>query len=348
MADAMLIINPISGTAKKTGLDAKVEKAMSEAGYNLDVRFTTCRGDATRLASEAVAKGYDVVLAAGGDGTVNETAQALCGSPVTFGIIPAGSGNGLARHIGIPVNVDAALDVVARGIVAKCDYGTVNSHPFFCTFGVGFDAAVSHSFAKQSRRGMFTYLKSALTQYIHYKPDTYTISANGKILTERAFVVACCNASQYGNNAYIAPKASITDGLLDIIIIHQGSPIDTAMVGMDLFTGYIDSNTLIHSLRAPADLPYERGSRTYRRRAYDTRRHNGHQMPSSRPEYLHPRRQAAVPSARHSLPLPLAQHLPFPPKIKRGEGVSPSVYCSYTLKVTTGARRPRPYQLSLS
>ena len=256
MADAMLIINPISGTAKKTGLDAKVEKAMSEAGYNLDVRFTTCRGDATRLASEAVAKGYDVVLAAGGDGTVNETAQALCGSPVTVGIIPAGSGNGLARHIGIPVNVDAALDVVARGIVAKCDYGTVNSHPFFCTFGVGFDAAVSHSFAKQSRRGMFTYLKSALTQYIHYRPDTYTISANGKILTERAFVVACCNASQYGNNAYIAPKASITDGLLDIIIIHQGSPIDTAMVGMDLFTGYIDSNTLIHSLRAPAAVIY--------------------------------------------------------------------------------------------
>lgn len=256
MADAMLIINPISGTGKKTGLDTKVEKAMSQAGYNLDIRLTTCRGDATRLAAEAVSKGYDVVLAAGGDGTINETAQALCGSEVKFGIIPSGSGNGLARHIGIPISVDAALDVISRGIVAKCDYGTVNNRPFFCTFGVGFDAAVSHSFAQQSRRGFFTYLKSALTQYIHYKPDTYTISANGKILTERAFVVACCNASQYGNNAYIAPKASITDGLLDIIIIHQGSPIDTAMVGMDLFTGYIDSNTLIHSLRAPAAVIY--------------------------------------------------------------------------------------------
>lgn len=256
MADAMLIINPISGTAKKDGLDAKAEKAMRAAGYNVDVRFTTCRGEATRFAAEAVAKGYDSVIAAGGDGTINETAQALCGTAVKFGIIPAGSGNGLARHIGIPVNVDAALDVISRGIVAKCDYGTVNNLPFFCTFGVGFDAAVSHNFAKQSRRGLFTYLKSAFTQYINYKPDTYTISANGKILTERAFVVACCNASQYGNNAYIAPKASITDGLLDIIIIHQGSPIDTAMVGMDLFTGYIDSNTLIHTLRAPAAVIY--------------------------------------------------------------------------------------------
>lgn len=252
----MLIINPISGTGKKQGLDTKVEKAMGALGYDVDVRVTTCRGDATRLAAEAVSKGYGAVLAAGGDGTVNETAQALCGSDVTFGIIPSGSGNGLARHINIPVNVDAALDVIARGIVAKCDYGTVNSRPFFCTFGVGFDAAVSHSFAKQSRRGMFSYIKSALTSYIKYKPDTYTISANGKVLTEKAFVVACCNASQYGNNAYIAPKASITDGLLDIIIIHQGSPIDTAMVGMDLFTGYIDSNTLIHSLRAPAAVIY--------------------------------------------------------------------------------------------
>ncbi|MBD5229405.1 MAG: diacylglycerol kinase family lipid kinase [Bacteroidales bacterium] len=256
MADAMLIINPISGTSKKKGLDSKVEKAMRNAGYNLDVRYTGCRGDATRLAAEAVEKGYEVVLAAGGDGTVNETAQALCETPVRFGIIPSGSGNGLARHIGIPISVDGALEVVGRGIVAQCDYGTVNRHPFFCTFGVGFDAAVSHNFAKQSKRGLFTYLKSALTQYINYRPDTYTISANGKILTERAFVVACCNASQYGNNAYIAPKASITDGLLDIIIIHQGSPIDTAMVGMDLFTGYIDSNTLIHSLRTPAAVIY--------------------------------------------------------------------------------------------
>lgn len=256
MVNAMLIINPISGTANKTGLDIKVEKAMSKAGYNLDVRFTTCRGDATRLAKEAVGNGYDAVLAAGGDGTINETAQALCGTDVNFGIIPAGSGNGLARHINIPVNVDAALNIITRGIVAKCDYGTVNQHPFFCTFGVGFDAAVSHNFAKHSRRGLFTYLKSALSQYMSYKPETYTISANGKILTQKAFVVACCNASQYGNNAYIAPKASITDGLLDIIIIHQGSPIDTAMVGMDLFTGYIDSNTLIHSLRAPAAVIY--------------------------------------------------------------------------------------------
>lgn len=253
---AMLIINPISGTGKKKGLPEMVESRMSSMGYDLDVRFTTCRGDATRLSREASDLGYGLVLAAGGDGTVNETAQALCGSQTALGIIPAGSGNGLARHIGIPINARASLDVIAQEHVAECDYGTVNNRPFFCTFGVGFDAAVSHAFAKQSRRGLMMYMKSALQQYLNYRPETYAISANGKILTEKAFVIACCNASQYGNNAYVAPDASIRDGLLDIVIIHQGSPIDTAMVGMDLFTGYINKNTLIHSFRAPSAVIY--------------------------------------------------------------------------------------------
>lgn len=253
---AMLIINPISGTGKKKGLPEMVENAVTPLGYELDIRFTTCSGDATRLAKEAAEGGYRVVLAAGGDGTINETAQALCGTDTALGIIPAGSGNGLARHIGIPINARASLDVIAQDNIVDCDYGTVNGKPFFCTFGVGFDATVSHAFASQSRRGLMTYLKSALTQYVNYKSQTYTISANGKILTEKAFVVACCNASQYGNNAYVAPEASIRDGLLDIVIIHQGSPIDTAMVGMDLFTGYINKNTLIHSFRAPAAVIY--------------------------------------------------------------------------------------------
>ena len=253
---AMLIINPISGTGDKRGLAETVVSNMGEAGFDIDVRMTTCRGDATRLATEASAAGYDSVFCAGGDGTVNETAKALCGSATALGIVPSGSGNGLARHLGVPVNVKLALEVLKQNNIIEGDYGTVNDRPFFCTFGVGFDAAVSHSFAKQSRRGLLMYMKSALTEYIKYRSETYTISANGKILTEKAFVIACCNASQYGNNAYIAPDASITDGLLDIIIIHQGSPIDTALVGVDLFTGYINKNTMIHSLRAPAAVIY--------------------------------------------------------------------------------------------
>jgi YegS/Rv2252/BmrU family lipid kinase len=254
-----LIINPISGTATKKGLAEKIEKSMTRQGYEIDTQLTTGRGDATRFAQEAIAHNYHAVLACGGDGTVNETATALCGSKVALGIIPAGSGNGLARHLGIPIDPILSLDVIEEHHIVDCDYGTVNNQPFFCTFGVGFDAAVSHRFARQHRRGPLSYIKSAISEYIQFNPQTYTISANGEILTEKAFLVACCNASQYGNNAYIAPEASITDGLLDITIVHSGSPLDTAVFGMDLMTGYINRNTLIHSFRTPAAAIYRNG-----------------------------------------------------------------------------------------
>lgn len=255
----MLIINPISGTNSKAGLPDMVEKALAPKGYGIEVSYTTCQGDATRLARMAVDRGYGGVLAAGGDGTINETAIALCGSPVPLGIIPAGSGNGLARHIGIPVDPRLSLKVIGQGHIVDCDYGTVNGRPFFCTFGVGFDAAVSHRFARQKRRGKLSYIRSAISEYVSYHPQTYTISANGHIITEEAFIVAVCNASQYGNNAYIAPEASITDGLLDITVVHAGNPVDTAVMGVDLMTGYINRNTMIHTFRAPAAVIYRSG-----------------------------------------------------------------------------------------
>lgn len=256
MARLMLIINPISGTGSKKGVEETVCKAMADSGHEVDVRLTGARGDATRLAGEAVRQGYYGVLACGGDGTVNETARALCGTDTALGILPAGSGNGLARHLQIPVDISMALKVVASDNVVASDYGTVNGLPFFCTFGMGFDAAVSHRFARQSRRGMLSYIKSAISEYVQYRPSTYTVSANGKLLTEKAFLIAVCNASQWGNNAYIAPEASITDGLLDITIVHSGTAIDAAVMGMDIFTGYINKNTMVHSFRAPACVIY--------------------------------------------------------------------------------------------
>lgn len=260
MARLMLIINPISGTGSKKGVVEMVEQAMGACGHDVDVRLTGARGDATRLAGEAAAKGYHGVLACGGDGTVNETARALCGTETALGILPAGSGNGLARHLQIPVDIAMALKVIADGNVVDSDYGTVNGRPFFCTFGMGFDAAVSHRFARQSRRGIFSYVKSAISEYVQYRPQTYTVSANGKLLTEKAFLIAVCNASQWGNNAYIAPEASITDGLLDITIVHSGTAIDAAVMGMDIFTGYINKNTMVHTFRAPACVIYRNGA----------------------------------------------------------------------------------------
>lgn len=248
----MLIINPISGTGSKRGLTEFATNFLSKIGYDIDVVYTTGRGDATRLAKKAIEQNYHAVLAAGGDGTINETAAALCDSNVALGIIPAGSGNGLARHLNIPIDPIQSLNVIAENNIIDCDYCSVNERPFFCTFGVGFDATVSEKFAKQNKRGKFMYVKSAISEFLNYAPQEYTISANGKTFTEKAFIVACCNASQYGNNAYIAPRASITDGLIDVTIVHSGTPLDTAMVGVDLFTGYLDRNTLIHTFRTPS------------------------------------------------------------------------------------------------
>lgn len=254
-----LIINPVAGTLSKQGLEKFVRTRLHSQNWIVDVAYTTGHGDATQLAKAAVMRNIDGVIVAGGDGTVNEAASALCGTRMPLGIIPMGSGNGLARHLGIPAEPRQALEIILQNNIADCDFGTVNSMPFFCTFGVGFDAAVSEKFATQHRRGRMMYIKSALSEYIKYKPEIYTISANGKIITEEAFLIAVCNASQYGNNAYIAPSASINDGHLDITIVHAGTPLDMAFVGTDLFTGAINSNMMIRSFRAPAAVIYRSG-----------------------------------------------------------------------------------------
>lgn len=256
---ALLIINPISGTGKKDGLDRRVADRLADAGIAVDTQWTKAAGDATRLAREAAAAGYDIVISAGGDGTVNETAIALRNTPVTMGIIPCGSGNGLARHLNIPVDISRSLDVIAAGRAETIDNGIVNGRPFFCTFGTGFDAAVSHKFAQSKHRGKLSYIKNTLREYIHYRPERYEIRANGLEITDQAYVVAVCNASQYGNNAYIAPHASISDGLLDVTIVHYGNILTTALVGLDLMAGTIEKNMLIHTFRT-SDLQISRAA----------------------------------------------------------------------------------------
>ncbi|MDE6099255.1 MAG: diacylglycerol kinase family lipid kinase [Muribaculaceae bacterium] len=246
-----VIVNPVSGTRSKRGVPELVERTLLDAGFEVEICYTTCRGDATRIGREAVSEACYGVLAVGGDGTVNETAAALCGSGTALGIIPLGSGNGLARHVGIPMDVKAALRVICRDVVRACDYATANETPFFCTCGFGFDAAVTHRFSRKGRRGLMTYLQSTLEEFKDYRSDRYRIAVDGYDSFEQdAFVVACCNASQYGNNAFIAPHASITDGLLDLTVIHEGNPLSKVLVGVEMMTGLIGSNAMIDILQA--------------------------------------------------------------------------------------------------
>lgn len=245
----LVIINPASGTMSKRKILPTICRKLDKMGIPYDVVGTRYPGHATELAAEAAVKGRPAVLACGGDGTVNEVAQGLIGTKTILGIIPAGSGNGFARHLGIPVDVSSALNVIAANKVIISDYGTANGRPFFCTFGVGFDAAVSERCARSKRRGLFMYIHTMLNECVKFKPEEYIIEAGGRVITEKAFLVVCCNASQYGNNAFVAPDASVTDGELDITVVHSGDLFSRAVVGVDIVAGLIGKDALSETIR---------------------------------------------------------------------------------------------------
>jgi YegS/Rv2252/BmrU family lipid kinase len=179
----------------------------------------------------------------GGDGTVNEVAKALIDSPTVLGIVPMGSGNGLARDLSIPMDVRKALDVIMGGNITTIDYCKANDHIFFCTCGVGFDALISERFAEEKRRGPWTYMKNIITEYVKFQPDIYEIIfENNEVLTKKAFLVTCANASQYGNNAFIAPYADMNDGMIDVAILLPITPLDVAGLVIQMFTKQMRKN----------------------------------------------------------------------------------------------------------
>ena len=248
----LVLINPISGTSNKDYLPETIRQKIDTSLFNLSIRFTQRPNHAYQLAKEAATNGYYGVIAVGGDGTVNETASALCGTETALGIVPNGSGNGLARHLGIPLNIAEALTIINSCNIKQYDYCTANQHPFFCTCGVGFDAQVSAKFAKNGKRGPFSYVKSAVLEYLKYRPQSYKIITPDGVITEKAFIIACGNASQYGNNAYITPNADMQDGLIDVTVILPITPFDTAILGILLFSKHIDQDTNIISFRTPS------------------------------------------------------------------------------------------------
>lgn len=211
---------------------------------------TEYAGHAHELAREAVNERVDVVVAVGGDGTVNEVASALVNTETVFAVIPCGSGNGLARHQHIPLNIKGAIRVINEGKVRHLDYGTMGDKPFFCTCGVGFDAFVSQKFAEGSKRGFLSYIENTLREGVRYKSESYTIEYEDRVDRQQAFLIACANASQYGNNAYIAPEASMEDGLMDITIIKPFNTILAPQVIMQLFSKSLAVNPHVQMTQA--------------------------------------------------------------------------------------------------
>lgn len=215
----LFIINPKSGTVstrQRAQVIELIERKATAHRKNIEIVFTQKAGHATELARNAALKNVGVVVAVGGDGTMNEIAKSLIDTNTTLGILPMGSGNGLARHLGIPMDGGRAIDRIFQGKTALIDAGIINTMPFFCTAGFGFDAFVADRFARQPTRGLATYVQTSLTSLSAYEPQNYVVNGEPKKL----FAMTFANASQYGNNAYVAPQANASDGLLDLVLLR--------------------------------------------------------------------------------------------------------------------------------
>lgn len=198
-----------------------IRKHVDGRRFESDVQYTKAPHHATELAGDAAREGIDIVIAVGGDGSVNETAAGLKDSGTALSIIPTGSGNGLARHLGMPLSLEAALHGLVDYQEFSIDTFMVNDRFGVGTFGMGFDAHIAHLFAQAGTRGYATYVKLVLSEFYKYQPREYQFTVNGHPHSKEAFLFTIANSSQFGNNAVIAPFADLTDGLLDIAMLRQ-------------------------------------------------------------------------------------------------------------------------------
>ena len=217
---ALFIINPISGGKKKDGVPDLIKQHLDAKIFEPVIVFSDGISHARQMALEFADK-FEVIVAVGGDGTVNEVASALRQTETKLGIIPFGSGNGLSRFLKIPMNTAGAIKTLNQGKVQLIDSGTLNDKPFFNMAGMGFDAHISEVFSHGKKRGFISYIKSSIKEVRSYQPEDFLINIDGKNYRREAFMLSFANSSQYGNNAHISPHASVQDGLLDVCIIKK-------------------------------------------------------------------------------------------------------------------------------
>lgn len=246
---AVFVINLNSGTSSKAAIPGLIENTIDKEKFDYEIVVTQYAGHASEIASRAKDEGKDIVVAVGGDGTVNEVARAIVHSGTALGIIPCGSGNGLARHLLLPMNVKKAIEVLNECEIRALDYGIINDYPFFCTCGMGFDAFVSQKFAEAGKRGPITYVENVLREGLKYQPETYILQDENGTIKYKAFLISCANASQYGNNAYIAPQASMSDGLMDVIIMEPFDVFEAPQISIDMFNKTLDKSSKIKTFK---------------------------------------------------------------------------------------------------
>jgi len=263
MKNIAFIINPISGSKEMQNAKKKLPKTIMQTldaeQWLPNITFTEYAGHAIELAYQYARMGFDAVVAVGGDGTVNEVAQGIIKGEklkvkgerkTALGIIPMGSGNGFARHLSIPIKPQRAIEMLNRSEPISVDYGLANGKVFVSTCGTGFDALVADNFAGSNKRGFMTYLQNVVKEAFSYQPQTYHIVGDGLDVTHKAFLITFANANQWGYEAMIAPKASVQDGKMDIMLMSGNALLGSAGLALRLFAGSIDDSYFMDTLRA--------------------------------------------------------------------------------------------------
>lgn len=243
----IFIVNPISGHHDKSNFPAIVENLIDKDKYDYTIEHTKYGGHAKELTMNAIADGFDDIVAVGGDGTINEVATSMIGSKQTFAIVPYGSGNGLAHHLHLPLKPERIItEIINKGVKSKIDTAKVNETPYISIAGVGFDALIADYFAKDPNRGFKTYVKFITEEYPRFKESNYTLIFDDKEKLEcNAMLIAFANSNQFGYNAKISPHASLNDGLLDVCIFKKPNLLEVGFVAERLMTNRIDKTNFI-------------------------------------------------------------------------------------------------------
>lgn len=245
----LFVVNPIAGNTGKERIAKQIVRWFAKNEYETEIIHTQNKGEATEIVERSLKNGVEKFIAVGGDGTINEMGKVLLNSKGVLGIIPMGSGNGLARHLGVPMRSGKAMRRITEGRIIKIDTARINEIPFICTAGLGFDAHVGRMFELDSKRGFRTYIKKTASEYFRYKPDLYKIGIGEKVYEREAFLLTFANASQFGNNALIAPSADLKDGLLDLVIMSSVPIGRIPEMGIRLFTGKIDRSRYLEVIQ---------------------------------------------------------------------------------------------------
>lgn len=248
-SNILFIINPISGGKDKMKIPGLIDATLDRSKFNANFSFTEYIGHASEIAEEASGKNFDIIVAVGGDGTINEIATKVMQQDKILGIIPLGSGNGLARFLKIPMNTVKAIQVINDRHTLLIDTGKFNDKHFFNMAGMGFDAHISSVFAGNKSRGLTGYLRLGLKEVLDYKAQVYKLNIDGVDYVKKAFVISLANSSQYGNNAHISPAASITDGLLDVCIVKEFPMYKLPLLGYEMIRGLTNKSDLVEIIR---------------------------------------------------------------------------------------------------